>query len=189
MQYLGLNAAAAARQTTASRLSPVATKYREFAGPARSKGIYVAIARSRAAVWSQPVLLLSMLRNLMRNAIDYTARGGRVGLVCRRTGSALRISVRDSGVGISPEALTDIFKAFRRADNVRTDGLGLGLYIVKCAADLLNHRIDVHSVPGSGSHFTIVAEAADLPTSELHHRGHRDPREATPGHVLRGKPD
>jgi two-component system, OmpR family, phosphate regulon sensor histidine kinase PhoR len=153
---------------------------REFAGPARSKGVSLRIARSRAVVWSQPVLLLSMLRNLMRNAIDYTPRGGRVDLVCRRTGSALRISVRDNGVGISREALTDIFKAFRRGDKIRTDGLGLGLYIVKCAANLLNHRIDVHSVPGSGSRFAIVVEAADLPTSvvAIRARPHRNTRPA-----------
>jgi signal transduction histidine kinase len=68
--------------------------------------------------------------------------------------------VRDTGVGIRPNALSRIFGAFQRADESRADGLGLGLFIVKHAADLLGHRVEVASAEGSGSCFTVVADAA-----------------------------
>jgi signal transduction histidine kinase len=101
-----------------------------------------------------------MLRNLIRNAIDYTPPGGGVWATCRRCGPELRISVRDTGVGIRANALSTIFRAFQRADDSRPDGLGLGLYIVKHAADLLGHRVEVRSAEGRGSCFTVVANAA-----------------------------
>jgi signal transduction histidine kinase len=101
-----------------------------------------------------------MLRNLVRNAIDYTPPGGSVFVASRRFGSQLRIEVRDTGVGIPANALSTIFRAFQRGDESRTDGLGLGLFIVKHAADLLGHRIEVRSAEGRGSCFTIVANAA-----------------------------
>jgi sensor histidine kinase regulating citrate/malate metabolism len=74
----------------------------------------------------------------------------------------LRIEVRDTGVGIRPNALSAIFRAFQRVDESRPDGLGLGLFIVKHAADLLGHRVEVRSTEGRGSCFTVVADAAAL---------------------------
>jgi signal transduction histidine kinase len=58
-----------------------------------------------AAVFSHPVLLNGMVRNLMRNTIDYTPRGGRVFVACRRHGSHVHLQVRDSGIGIPGEEL------------------------------------------------------------------------------------
>jgi signal transduction histidine kinase len=101
-----------------------------------------------------------MLRNLIRNAIDYTPPGGAVFVTARRCGSELRIEVRDTGAGIPASALPAIFRAFQRVDESRPDGLGLGLFIVKRAADLLGHRVEVRSTEGRGSCFTIVANAA-----------------------------
>ena len=101
-----------------------------------------------------------MLRNLIRNAIDYTPPGGAVFVTARRCGRDIRISVRDTGAGIRANALSMIFRAFERADESRTDGLGLGLFIVKHAADLLGHRVEARSREGRGSSFTIVANAA-----------------------------
>jgi signal transduction histidine kinase len=107
-----------------------------------------------------------MLRNLIRNAIDYTPSGSSVFVTSRRLASELRIEVRDAGVGIRASALSMIFDAFQRADESRTDGLGLGLFIVKHAADLLGHRVEVHSVEGRGSCFTIMTSAAQYSASE-----------------------
>jgi two-component system CheB/CheR fusion protein len=132
----------------------------EFAEMAWLKGITLVVAAARGTAVSHPVLLTGMLRNLVRNSIDYTPAGGGVWVTCRRCGSELRIEVRDTGVGIRATALSAIFKAFRRADDSRPDGLGLGLYIVKHAADLLGHRVEVRSAEGSGSCFTVVANAA-----------------------------
>jgi two-component system phosphate regulon sensor histidine kinase PhoR len=132
----------------------------EFARSARLKGVTFRLASVRGAAVSHPVLLTAMLRNLIRNAIDYTPAGGSVFVASRRYGSELRIAVRDTGVGIRATALSTIFRAFQRADQSRPDGLGLGLFIVKHAAKVLGHRVEVRTAEGRGSCFTIVANAA-----------------------------
>jgi two-component system, OmpR family, phosphate regulon sensor histidine kinase PhoR len=131
----------------------------ELAEAARLKRITFRVAPTSARVLSHPVLLGSMLRNLMRNAIDYTPLGGRVLVACRRRAAQMHIEVRDSGVGIPVDQLTSVFRAFHRADSSRADGLGLGLFIVRRAADLLGHRVEVRSAIGRGSCFVIVAES------------------------------
>jgi len=131
----------------------------EFNKSARVKGITLRVTSGRGTALSHPVLLSGMLRNLIRNAIDYTPPGGSVFVASRRSGSELRIEVRDTGVGMPANALSNIFRAFQRADESRTDGLGLGLFIVKHAADVLGHRVEVRSAEGRGSCFTIVANA------------------------------
>jgi len=138
----------------------------EFGDPAHRKGIAFRVTTARGTALSHPVLLTSILRNLVRNAIDYTPRGGRVFVASHRCGSELRIEVRDTGAGIRASALATIFDAFQRADDSRADGLGLGLFIVKRAADLLDHRVEVQSVEGRGSRFTVVAPAACYDTSQ-----------------------
>ena len=132
------------------------------AGP-RCAAVHRVAGSAAATRWvarSHPVLLTGMLRNLIRNAIDYTPAGGGVFVTSRRCGSALRIEVRDTGDGIPAGALPTIFRAFQRADETRLDGLGLGLFIVKHAADLLGHRVEVRSTENHGSCFTIIADAA-----------------------------
>jgi histidine kinase len=119
------------------------------------------VPRAAGAVFSNRVLLRGMLRNLLRNAIDYTPAGGRVLMLCRRAGAELRIEVHDSGPGIPEDMKARLFEAFARADRTHPEGLGLGLFIVKCAADLLRHRIEVDSTPGHGSCFAVVAKAAN----------------------------
>jgi two-component system phosphate regulon sensor histidine kinase PhoR len=132
----------------------------EFAEPARLKGIQLRVIPASAAAFSHPVLLNAMMRNLTRNAIDYTPRGGRVLVACRRRGSQVHIEVRDSGVGIPGDELDQVFRAFHRVDATRPEGLGLGLFIVKRAARLLGHDVQVRSAVDHGSCFTVVACAA-----------------------------
>jgi K+-sensing histidine kinase KdpD len=145
----------------------------EFCWPARSKDISLRIAPSRAAVFSHPVLLRGIFRNLLRNALDYTPPGGRVVMTCRRHTGGLRVNISDTGIGIRRTALAQIFTAFAREDTSRVDGLGLGLFIVKCAADLLQHRIEVRSVQGRGSCFTMIAEPADFTSGRKPRNEHR----------------
>jgi len=134
----------------------------EFDRTARLKGVGLNISTARGAILSHPVLLTGILRNLLRNAIDYTPAGGSVSIACQRRGPDLSIEVRDTGVGIRTSALSMIFDAFERTDESRIDGLGLGLFIVKRAADLIGHRIEVRSVEGQGSCFTVVGRAAPI---------------------------
>jgi two-component system, OmpR family, phosphate regulon sensor histidine kinase PhoR len=136
----------------------------ELAEAAGAKRIDLCVPRAAGAVFSHRVLLRGMLRNLLRNAIDYTPAGGRVLVLCRRAGAEQRIEVRDNGPGISEDMKSRLFEAFARADRTHPEGVGHGLFIVKCAADLLQHRIEVNSTLGHGCCFAVVAKAAaDLP--------------------------
>ncbi len=110
---------------------------------------------------SNPVLLGGILRNLVRNAVAYTPPGGRVLIACRRRRPAVHIEVRDNGVGILAEAHAEVFRAFSRADATQANGLGLGLFIVKRAAEQCGHRIELYSAPGRGSRFVVIAASVD----------------------------
>jgi two-component system phosphate regulon sensor histidine kinase PhoR len=138
----------------------------ELSASARSKDICPRVARSRRWILSHPVLLRGMLRNLVRNAIDYTPQGGRVVVTCRCNDAGLRILLRDNGPGIHRDGLVEMFGPFRRGDKTSAGGLGLGLFIVMRAAELLNHRIEVRSVPGRGSCLAVLAEAAEFPVRQ-----------------------
>ena len=96
----------------------------------------------------------------MRNAAKYPEPGGCILVGCRRVRDGTRIDVYDTGVGIAPEYLPRIFDAFQRVDSTRADGLGIGLFVVRRAAQLLGHRIEVGSALGRGSRFSVIARAA-----------------------------
>jgi signal transduction histidine kinase len=132
----------------------------QFDGPARGKGIDFRSLPTRAVIMSQPLLLDGILGNLARNALDHTPPGGRVLIGCRRRGATVRIEVHDTGEGIPPDQVETIFEPFFRLDTTRSVGLGLGLFIVKRAADCLGHRIGVRSAIGHGSCFSVVARSA-----------------------------
>ena len=124
---------------------------------AARSGVALRIAPAAAIVMSDAILLEGILRNLIRNALKYTPAGGRVLVCCRSLGPQVRIEVHDTGVGIPSGARAKIFDAFRRLD-LNVDGIGLGLFVVRRAADLLGHRIDVQSEVGRGSCFSILID-------------------------------
>jgi signal transduction histidine kinase/ActR/RegA family two-component response regulator len=140
----------------------------DFTNHARDKNLGLRVVSSSAVIRSNPVLLEYIVRNLLSNAIRYTS-SGKVLLGCRRHGSNLRIEVRDTGIGIPQEQVSNIFEEFYQLDNPARDrrkGWGLGLAIVARSARLLGHRIDVHSVPGKGSLFAVevpLGTATDSP--------------------------
>src|SRR6202022_5196929 len=78
-------------------------------------------------------------------------------------GAPFRIEVGDIGEGIPRDKLATVFEPFFRLDAARSDGLGLGLFIVKRAAECLGHRIEVRSAPHRGSCFAVIAQGADGP--------------------------
>ena len=127
---------------------------------ASEQGVQLRVVPTRAVVASDPVLLGSVIGNLTRNAVKFTGAGGKVVLGCRRFGPVVRIEVHDTGTGIPSQRLRDIFEAFHRLEPLRSDGLGLGLYVVKRAAELLQHQIEVRSTVGRGSCFTVLANAS-----------------------------
>jgi heavy metal sensor kinase len=102
--------------------------------------------------------LKRLVLNLVDNAIKFTAAGGRVDVRVRAEAERAVFQVSDTGIGISAELLPRIFDPFVRADpsrSHRTEGAGLGLSLVKWIIDRHNGRIDVQSIPGKGSTFTI----------------------------------
>src|SRR5207237_5803344 len=104
------------------------------------------------------------IANLLSNAIRYTPAGGRVTLTARRRDhDTLRVSVRDTGVGISPEHQQRIFDRLYRIDATRaraTGGSGLGLAIAQRAAQALTARIELESQPDKGSEFRLLLPVA-----------------------------
>jgi two-component system phosphate regulon sensor histidine kinase PhoR len=148
-------------ETTAVALAPLFWLIAsENASDARQNGIELRIHATRGAVVSNCVLLEGILRNLVRNAVKFTEPGGRILIGCRRVNDDIRIDVYDTGVGIAPEHLPQIFAAFQRVDSTRADGLGIGLFVVRRAVALLGHRVEVHSRVGYGSRFSVFARAA-----------------------------
>ena len=96
--------------------------------------------------------------NLLSNAIKYTPEGGKVWVTLHAKGRVARGSVRDTGIGISPEEKENIFENFYRAEaakNMARDGTGLGLSIVKGIADRYDGRVWVESEQGVGSTFSF----------------------------------
>ncbi|ONH50212.1 PAS domain S-box-containing protein [Pseudomonas cedrina] len=129
----------------------------EYTQLARAEGLALHFVGCSALVRSDIQLLARILRNLLSNALRYTYKG-RVVLGCRRQHQRVLIQVWDSGMGIAPERLEEIFQEFKRGDVQRPDqdrGLGLGLAIVEKIAGILGHRISVKSWPGKGSMFSV----------------------------------
>src|SRR5450432_3936019 len=124
------------------------------------RGIDLRAVTTNGHVVSNPVLLGCILRNLLTNAVRYTEPGGRILIGCRRKGREIRIDVYDTGIGIPEHQLPRIFESFTRLAPERSDGLGIGLSIVRRALEVLGHRIEVRSVVGEGSLFSIYAPAS-----------------------------
>lgn len=98
-----------------------------------------------------------ILQNLIANAVKFTD-AGTVAVSARQLDDDILVSVRDTGIGIAPDQLTQIFDEFQQADGSASrkhGGTGLGLSIAKRYATLLQGSITVESVPGQGSTFTL----------------------------------
>ncbi len=102
--------------------------------------------------------LREILTNLLHNAIEYNRPSGRVEVAVEQENGHLNLEVRDTGVGIAPEAQKHIFERFFRADPAReaeSMHAGLGLAIVKGYLDLMGGTISVLSAQGQGSTFRV----------------------------------
>ena len=101
--------------------------------------------------------LLMLLKNLVDNAIRYSASTSPVIIAAKAEETGVRISVKDFGVGISPTEVRNIFNPFDRIEEAdkHQPGTGLGLYIVRLIADMLGTEIDVESQPNQGAVFSF----------------------------------
>ncbi|MBB3226872.1 signal transduction histidine kinase [Luteibacter sp. Sphag1AF] len=123
------------------------------------KGVTLATEVSHAVALTHAGLLETLLGNLVSNAIKYTPAGGSVRIVSGLRDDTVHIDVVDTGIGLDDSQVEDLFGAFRQAD-AASEGLGIGLWIVRQTADALQATVRVVSAPGQGACFTVVLPAA-----------------------------
>jgi PAS domain S-box-containing protein len=111
-----------------------------------------------------------ILLNLISNAVKYNEVGGEVTVSTETVGTRLRLSVRDTGPGIAPEALPRLFEPFDRlgAEHTEVEGTGIGLTVSRALAEQMGGRLTVASQLGNGSTFTLelplLSRASALPS-------------------------
>jgi signal transduction histidine kinase len=105
-----------------------------------------------------------VLFQLLDNAIKFTPQGGEVVIAAEAEGGLLNFSVTDTGMGISPDRIEEIFEPFHQldsADNRHAGGTGLGLALVKRIVEGHNSKMKVHSEIGKGTRFEFTLPAFD----------------------------
>jgi CheY-like chemotaxis protein len=113
-----------------------------------------------AAVWGDPARLQQVMWNLLANAVKFTPAGGEVVVGVSRAESCVRVSVADTGQGISREFLPFVFARFRQAEGTTTrthGGLGLGLSIVRHLVEIHGGTVRAESA-GAGQGATFIVE-------------------------------
>lgn len=129
----------------------------EFSRKATSKGLilYSEHNGSNVTVKGDADKLEQVLANLLTNAIKFTSRGN-INFHSEYSDGKLRIEIRDTGIGMDEETLKRIFAPFERAaQNVNSEGFGLGLFLTKGLIKVLEGKMDVESEPGKGSVFRL----------------------------------
>ena len=115
--------------------------------------------------------LYQVVFNLMENAIKYNRPGGKVTIQAQKqeNGELVHLQIQDTGIGMAPEELPHIFERFYRVDKARSrerGGTGLGLAIVSDWLQVLGGKIQVESVLGQGTTFTVTLPAARPPEED-----------------------
>ena len=108
---------------------------------------------------ADPVRLSQVFGNLLHNASKYTDRNGQISVTATRHGDRVTVSVRDSGIGISPALLPHVFDMFTQGEQARgrdSGGLGIGLALVQSLVHLHGGSVEARSEgPGKGSEFIV----------------------------------
>jgi len=119
-------------------------------------------------VLGHPPSLIQCLSNLLENALKFVKEDEvpRVEIYVERRGDRLRVTVQDHGVGIDPKLHGRIFGIFERATHNHVPGTGIGLAIVKKAAERMGGSVGVLSEPGKGSQFWIELQRVESPENK-----------------------
>lgn len=155
----------------------------EFQPLAKETGNTLRIRSTDLVVKTDAAMLEQVLANLISNAVRYTEKG-RILVATRRRGDTLRIEIYDTGSGIAEDQFDNIFLEFHQLGNPERDrrrGLGLGLAIVKRAVEILGHPLEVRSVLGKGSRFSVTVPLAARKSDQ------RDAPAAAPGNEIEGR--
>jgi hypothetical protein len=142
---------------------------------ASTKGVHVAVRTpaSAAFVIADADRILQVISNLLGNAIKFTPAGGRIDLAVEASGDHVKLTVRDTGIGIDPAFLPHLFDRFSQADATaaRTHGgLGIGLSIVKQIVVMSGGTIEATS-DGAGLGSTFVVKLPAAPAMTSNHAG------------------
>ncbi|MCB0894574.1 MAG: hypothetical protein H6529_07475 [Nocardioides sp.] len=135
----------------------------ESAARAKQQTLTVDLGDRPLRVCGDPSELDRMLGNLVSNAVKYTHAGGRVTVTASHEGEDVVIQVTDTGIGISEDDQAGLFGAFFRTTNpeaLSESGTGLGLAIVASIAERHSGRVEVESLLGEGTTFTVALPAA-----------------------------
>jgi signal transduction histidine kinase len=129
----------------------------EFAPAASEKSIRLNLVDSSAVAHADRAMVARIVQNLVSNAIKYTRPGGEVLVGCRRRGNRIRLDVIDTGIGFSRDQHGLLFAEFSRLEQGArmAQGLGLGLSIVERLVSAMALTIDLQSVEGKGSRFSL----------------------------------
>src|SRR3989344_1730866 len=134
----------------------------DFIGTLRKKKIVLVIhtpARKLPPIHVAPEQMRTPIQNLVDNAVKYTPPKGRIEITLRRNGSAIEMSVRDTGIGIPKHQQHKLFTRFFRCDNAvqtEAEGSGLGLFIVKNIIEKHGGSIHFTSRQNEGTTFTLT---------------------------------
>ena len=143
-------------------LEPLVAETLQRAGTAaRAAGVRVVpppTPKQPTQLWGDATRLRQVLDNLLSNAVKFTPAGGRVQLTIEPIGTLVRVSVSDTGVGLSAEQQQRLFMPFDRlgAERTKVPGTGLGLSVTKMLVEHMGGTIEVHSVQGEGSTFAVT---------------------------------
>lgn len=135
----------------------------EFKPSAQAKGLSLEVAGVDQVVVTDPVLFGRVLRNLLSNAIKFTETGKIVVTFIKRDYEVV-LSVIDTGVGIPTVEQERVFDEYHQVSNQArnsSEGIGLGLSVVKKMCQLLGHPIQLYSDPGKGTTFSISLPLGD----------------------------
>ena len=123
-------------------------------------------------LWGDRRMLTQMVLNLLSNAVKYTPEGGEVRLLSHvDDNGSYRVSVTDTGIGMTDKEIVEAFEPFRRVDHALAsnfEGIGLGLPLTKAMVEMHGGKMEVNSVSGHGTTATLVFPAERV-------RGAHDP--------------
>jgi PAS domain S-box-containing protein len=159
--------------------------YVAYAQEAEGSGVTITLdlTATEPYVLGDAVRLKQIVSNLLRNAIRHTPAGGTIVLRSETPAPGrIRVSVRDTGSGISPAVLKRIFLPFEQEDRTHEVGLGLGLAIARGLVEQQGGTIDARSEgPGTGATFTVELPTIEAPTPL------RDEKKIPVDHIGRGR--
>jgi signal transduction histidine kinase/CheY-like chemotaxis protein len=131
---------------------------------AERKALHLVADVPAITIWADRGRFRQVMYNLLSNAIKFTSTGGEVRVEVRDGDGEVHVTVADTGVGIAPEDLTHVFEEFRQvgALSAREGGTGLGLALARRLVEAHGGRIELDSVIGRGSRFTVSLPAFAL---------------------------